>query len=590
MRALFALSVLLLSLWARHVHSYISRFSSGMAPSSAQAVRNKHWSVSERPDIVSGDGSPDAGDAPIDVIEYSENKGGNRMYGKKQVVQWNPSTMMFSTNTFSDASLSKGRNSISPLKFLTRVLYNNFIPSGNITDDYFTYSKWRACQRFVSATSSVFGTQALVMALGVKSGKNLGIAAATAWVMKDALGKVSRIFWASNFGRKFDSDAKKWRYRASLLYAAGSGLEVLTYVFPAYFLLTAATANGLKQMAMLTSSATRNAIYRSFARQSDNIGDVTAKGEAQIAVVDLLGIFAGVFISRLTTVSRVRLVSTFLTFSAIDLFCIYNEIQSVVFNALNYERTQIVLRDLLDKIEGASKAGGGALSALVPEKVGRDEKILLPATIRENVFSSWSGLCVSNRLLKESLEMFGEAGKKDGTECKFVVTLHAKVATVGETVAAKLGVGSNLPMWVRGIEIEGRSSHVPVVLIPQVLLHVGASREDMLRAFVVIHSVLRDFDRSSQSFSFKEVSWQVIRPLKNALLSLLSKGTPLEKAVANVEVLSQLRLDDEGLLSMLDKGRRVETRNFEEIKLSLQNAGWDTDKFMYSSVKSRVEF
>ena len=60
--------------------------------------------------------------------------------------------------------------------------------------------------------------------------------------------------------------------------------------------------------------------------------------------------------------------------------------------------------------------------------------------------------------------------------------------------------------------------------------------------------------------------------------------------MANVEVLSQLRLDDEGLLSMLDKGRRVETSNFEEIKLSLQNAGWDTDKFMYSSVKSRVEF
>ena len=43
------------------------------------------------------------------------------------------------------------------------------------------------------------------------------------------------------------------------------------------FLVIAATANGFKQMAMLTSSATRNAIYRSFARKSDNIGALLLK-------------------------------------------------------------------------------------------------------------------------------------------------------------------------------------------------------------------------------------------------------------------------------------------------------------------------
>ena len=33
--------------------------------------------------------------------------------------------------------------------------------------------------------------------------------------------------------------------------------------------------------------------YKSFARSSDNIGDITAKGEAQIAVIDLLGMTTG---------------------------------------------------------------------------------------------------------------------------------------------------------------------------------------------------------------------------------------------------------------------------------------------------------
>ncbi len=58
-------------------------------------------------------------------------------------------------------------------------------------------------------------------------------------------------------------------------------------------------ANALKQTAMLTSSATRNAIYKSFSRNADNIGDITAKGEAQIAVVDLLGECAGVCCEQL---------------------------------------------------------------------------------------------------------------------------------------------------------------------------------------------------------------------------------------------------------------------------------------------------
>lgn len=64
----------------------------------------------------------------------------------------------------------------------------------------------------------------------------------------------------------------------SLLYAAGNGLEIVTYVFPASFLVLAAAANSFKQISMLTSSATRNTIYRSFAR-GENIGDITAKGE-----------------------------------------------------------------------------------------------------------------------------------------------------------------------------------------------------------------------------------------------------------------------------------------------------------------------
>ncbi len=56
--------------------------------------------------------------------------------------------------------------------------------------------------------------------------------------------------------------------------------------------------NNSIQASMVTSSATRNTIYRSFAL-GENIGDITAKGEAQIAVVDMLGILSGILLSNI---------------------------------------------------------------------------------------------------------------------------------------------------------------------------------------------------------------------------------------------------------------------------------------------------
>lgn len=237
-----------------------------------------------------------------------------------------------------------------------RFLHSAFVPEG-VSPSYYGYVRWRIMQRFVNANVHVIGTQSLLMGLrgmqqsrivvaaGATAGATLGAAAATNWVLKDTLGKVVRMAWASRMGRKFDPDAKRWRFRASLIYALGNGLEVCTYLHPRYFLVLAMLANSCKQMSMLTSSATRNAIYNSFRRIDnessitsssggigpnptavagpngingtavvaamagtsgngrrgsggvENIGDITAKGEAQIAVVDLLGIFSGICLS-----------------------------------------------------------------------------------------------------------------------------------------------------------------------------------------------------------------------------------------------------------------------------------------------------
>ena len=225
-----------------------------------------------------------------------------------------------------------------------------FLPAG-VTPNYYRFMRWRVLQRFVNANLHVFGTQSLLMGLGIKSSSSqLGaLSAALKWVLKDALGKIVRMTWASRMGRRFDSDAKRWRFRSAYVYAMGNFLEITTYIIPNMFLVWATLANCCKQVSMLTSSSTRTSIYNSFRDGSrENIGDITAKGEAQIAVVDLLGIASGVSLSRLVGTSAQSIVLVYAMLQAFEIVCMYRQLRTVVYRVLNFERMSEVIDEFLD--------------------------------------------------------------------------------------------------------------------------------------------------------------------------------------------------------------------------------------------------
>ena len=316
---------------------------------------------------------------------------------------------------------STNKNRISAI-FSLSYLSHFFIPS-SVTPSYYTYIRWRILQRFINAIVHVLGTQSLLMGLGLKSSKVGFASASLTWVCKDALGKIARMIWASKMGQKFDSDAKRWRFRSSLVFALGNGLEICALAFPKFFLLWATLSNAMKQMSMLTSSATRNALYNSFSASSDvrkssiknnknddikspendlqrndqalddkvritgvpssskkiatqlqtitennttavsnsnarikreaegggaNIGDITAKGEAQIAVVDLLGIAFGICLSKIIGVRVRNVLFTWLFLQICEIACMYKEIRSVVFSVLNFERLWYIVEKFVD--------------------------------------------------------------------------------------------------------------------------------------------------------------------------------------------------------------------------------------------------
>jgi hypothetical protein len=298
---------------------------------------------------------------------------------------------------------------------LRPMLSSAFIPDG-VNDSYYQYMRWRFLQRFVNANLHVIGTQSLLLGLGIKSSK-LGVSAALNWVLKDALGKMARMLWASRMGRQFDADAKRWRFRASLLFALGNYLEIVTYMMPQLFLLWATFANCFKQIAMLTSSSTRTSLYNSFRDGTrENIGDITAKGEAQVAVVDLLGIASGVMLSRFVVGTAVRrIVMTFIGLQALEIFCMYYEIRSVQFRVLNFERLMQIIRNFVQAqpkvLVNSNRATQQQPPLLVPtpEEMSHNERIFLPPkhlSRRALAFGSLGRAKLSEKELARLLEIF----------------------------------------------------------------------------------------------------------------------------------------------------------------------------------------
>ncbi|CAN0450705.1 unnamed protein product, partial [Hapterophycus canaliculatus] len=74
-------------------------------------------------------------------------------------------------------------------------------------------------------------------------------------------------------------------------------------------------------------------------------GSKNEKGEAQIAVVDLLGMLSGIGLCTLVGTSRQTIVAAYVLLSLIDISAIYFEIRAVCFSVLNHERSHLLARD-----------------------------------------------------------------------------------------------------------------------------------------------------------------------------------------------------------------------------------------------------
>lgn len=267
---------------------------------------------------------------------------------------------------------------------------NRFFPLGyphSVAEGYLTYSKYRAVQHFASAVLSVFSTQSLLFAAGLRP--TPAQATIVSWVLKDGMQHIGK-FVCSSLGTRMDSEPKRWRIFADVMYDVGAGLEVVAPFCPQYFLAVAGLANMAKGMALVSARATRLPVYSAFAKEG-NLSDLYAKGEAISTLSNVLGLGVGIHLASTACASIEAKLLVAPVLSAVHLCCVAQEMRAAPINTLNAQRTALLVADFLRT---------GRVSE--PAQLRHRERLVLPIGLNADAGNVRVGAPLCKALVKPS--------------------------------------------------------------------------------------------------------------------------------------------------------------------------------------------
>ncbi|CAF1860963.1 protein root UVB sensitive 4-like [Brassica napus] len=301
-------------------------------------------------------------------------------------------------DSFQLVCLDDDTTSFSHVRFLKLIKLSSsaakdfFIPK-QVSDSYISYVKWKFLHRVFSSALQVLATQAMFRAIGIGQSRSLASSAAFNWILKDGLGRLCRCIYTASLASAFDTNLKRVRFSTSLLFSLSIGVELMTPLFPRYFLLLASIANIAKQISLSCYLATGSAVHRSFA-VADNLGEVSAKAQIQTVCFDNLGLLLAVLLNMLfQNNQRLQASLPFVLypiFSTIDLLGIYQGLKHINLQTLTKNRLEIILERWIQsrqvpspaevsKEEGVDLLGSRASKRVWPIRIGcLDPKAQIP--------------------------------------------------------------------------------------------------------------------------------------------------------------------------------------------------------------------
>lgn len=236
----------------------------------------------------------------------------------------------------SQSNESQNILSLSNGKELIHNIGKHCLPKGyphSVSAGYDKFMYGQMASAVVSSAGGVLSMQALLYAMGLGS-SSIPLAATLNWILKDGLGQLGGILFASLVNTKFDADPKKWRIIAAVALEISNFIEMTIPYFNAYFLPLAAFANIGKNISALATSASRAAIHKSFAKE-ENLADITAKTASQNILASTVGTSLGISIATIAQQSYELTFAAFSILSISSLFCSHYSLQYVTINTLS---------------------------------------------------------------------------------------------------------------------------------------------------------------------------------------------------------------------------------------------------------------
>jgi len=181
--------------------------------------------------------------------------------------------------------------------------------------------------------------------VGQSSTSTSVMAGALNWVMKDFVGQLGGVVFASQMGKTkaFDNDPKRWRMVAAIALDGATMLEIFAPLcHPSMVLPIASIANIGKNIGFLTASASRAALHQSLAI-TGNLGDVTVKAGSQSMLASLVGTSLGIGLSTLLHHDTFNFGICFLGLSVIHQGCTYLSLQNVPLAHFNRHRLHLAM-------------------------------------------------------------------------------------------------------------------------------------------------------------------------------------------------------------------------------------------------------
>ena len=194
-------------------------------------------------------------------------------------------------------------------------------------------------------------------------------------MLKDGIGQLGGILFASRYGSNFDEDIKKWRFLALFALNLSIYIEIMTLRFPQHFLALASLANVGKNICFLLAAASRASINLRFAKQN-NVGDISGKSVSQFTTTSLMGMGLGTILTQCINISSIpQLIPTFVGLSAINMYTAYKTAGMVPEVNLNNIRASLLFNAYFNLTEDQRKDKANIPSM---SDINKQEQFMLP--------------------------------------------------------------------------------------------------------------------------------------------------------------------------------------------------------------------